>query len=314
MGALLNTVLYEFVWGGPDRIKREVLVKEYNEGGLKMTCIKSILQAQKIKCVTRLFTSNSIGWKNICLELLSPVGGEYIFYCNFDMKYLNIEVSKWFKEILETWSLLNRKTDTANQCIWNNKTIILNGKSIFKSEIKEKGFVKIADMLDEFGRPLRWKDCKEKDLKFTEYFGLLDCYTKIPGAWKHFFLQQNYHHLVKDLRDFTTIFCDSEIKQIHNIMTKQLYRTFLRLNNPEISKVFTRFNELYNMNEQQVSNLFTLPANVTIDSRLRITHYTILNNLIPTNEWLARIGRKNSALCSFCNATRDNGPFIFYMS
>ena len=167
-------------------------------------------------------------------------------------------------------------------------------------------------MLDEFGRPLRWKDCKEKDLKFAQYFVLLDCYKKIPGAWKHFFLQQNYHHLIKDLRDFPTIFCDSEFKQIHNIMTKQLNHTFLRLNNPEISKVFTRFNELYNMNEQQVSNLFTLPANVTIDSRLRITHFKVLNNLIPTNEWLARIGRKNSSLCSFCNATSETMDHLFF--
>ena len=49
------------------------------------------------------------------------------------------------------------------------------------------GLVKIADMLDVFGRPLRWKDCKEKGQEFTDYFVLLDCYKKIPGAWKHFF-------------------------------------------------------------------------------------------------------------------------------
>ena len=52
----VNTVLSEFVWGCPDTIKREVLIKEYIEGGLKMTCIKSILQAQTIKWVTRLYS------------------------------------------------------------------------------------------------------------------------------------------------------------------------------------------------------------------------------------------------------------------
>ena len=66
------------------------------------------------------------------------------------------------------------------------------------------------------------------------------------------------------------------------------------------------------MNEQQVSSLFTLPASVTIDSRLRITHFKILNNIIPTNEWLARIGRKNSSLCSFCNATSETMDHLFY--
>ena len=37
-----------------------------------------------------------------------------------------------------------------------------------------------------------------------------------------------------------------------------------------------------------------------------------MNNLIPTNEWQARIGRKNSSLCTFCNATPETMDHLFF--
>ena len=41
-----------------------------------------------------------------------------------------------------------------NQIVWNNKSLLLDGKTIFKSSIFDKGIVKIAHMLDEYGRPM----------------------------------------------------------------------------------------------------------------------------------------------------------------
>ena len=135
----------------------------------------------------------------------------------------------------------------------------------------------------------------------------------MPGKWKVFFLQQDYHHLVKEPEDFPSLFCESAFRQIQNISTKQFYRTFLNINNSETSKVFTHFNQLYNIDRQQTSKLFTLPLRITIDTRLRITHYKILNNLIPTNEWLTKIGKKTDALCSFCNATPETLDHLFFV-
>ena len=44
----LNELFFEFVWQGPAKIKKEVIIKQYNEGGLKMINIKAFVQGLKI--------------------------------------------------------------------------------------------------------------------------------------------------------------------------------------------------------------------------------------------------------------------------
>ena len=309
----VNKVLYDFVWRGPDRVKREVLVKNYEEGGLKMPCLLSMIQAQKIRWVSRLFTSFSKGWRSICLELLRPAGKDFLFHCNFDVTKLTVRVSSWLLEVLKTWSILKSKDlNIPNQVIWHNKHILFDRKSVFKPRIKDKGFVKISDFLDEFGRPLRWRDCKDKGLQFTEYFTLLDCYKKMPRTWKYFFMQQNYHHLVKPLTVIPTVMIEGTLKEIHKTTTKQLYNFFVYLNNPGTSIVFDRLKNLYNIEPEEVNILFNLPARITIDSRLRITQYKIMNNLVATNAWLVRIGKQDDASCTFCNDASETIEHLFY--
>ena len=38
----LNTVLFNFLWKGKDKIKRRALVSDYSDGGLKMPHLESI--------------------------------------------------------------------------------------------------------------------------------------------------------------------------------------------------------------------------------------------------------------------------------
>ena len=60
-----------------------------------------------------------------------------------------------------------------------------------------------------------------------------------------------------------------------------------------ISSVFGKLKDQYGYEEKYVSELLKLPLSITIDSKLRILHFIILNNLIPLNTWLVRIGRKD---------------------
>ena len=49
-----------------------------------------------------------------------------------------------------------------------------------------------------------------------------------------------------------------------------------------------------------------------MDSKLRILQFKILNNLIPINTWLVRIGKKNDNSCTFCHKTPENLEHIFF--
>lgn len=43
-----NSIVHNFIWKGPDKIKRSVLRTEYSQGGLKMVDIYSRIKTQKI--------------------------------------------------------------------------------------------------------------------------------------------------------------------------------------------------------------------------------------------------------------------------
>ena len=308
----VNRLVYGFIWNGPDRIKREVMVKEYEEGGFKMLCLKSLLQVQKIKWVNRIFTSQSRGWRAILLELLKDIGGVFLFHCNFDVKYMKVNLNEWYKEIIQVWNyIFHKDISIANQVIWNNKFILLDGKTIFKSSIVSKGIVKIAHMLDEHGRPIIWKDAKERGLSFVEYFTLLDCYKKMPSAWKQYFLQQNFHALMTPLGSIPTVIIDGIVKNSVDVSKAQIYSICKQMNNPSISSTFVRLNEMYKFADAIIIKILKLPFTLTIDTKLRVFQLKVVHNLIPTKVWLCRIHRIANATCCFCNNGDENLEHLF---
>ena len=47
-------MLMDFLWEGPPKIKQNVLVKEYSEGGLKMINIDAFIKGLKATWIRRL--------------------------------------------------------------------------------------------------------------------------------------------------------------------------------------------------------------------------------------------------------------------
>ena len=50
----LNKIIYDFIWNGTPRIKASVLVKPYEEGGLKMINISAFIAALKLTWIRRM--------------------------------------------------------------------------------------------------------------------------------------------------------------------------------------------------------------------------------------------------------------------
>ena len=77
----LNTLLYNFIWDGPtDRIKRNTLIKQYAEGGLKMIDIKSFALAIKLTWIRRILTDRK--WINILLTETNTTIKQITLYGN----------------------------------------------------------------------------------------------------------------------------------------------------------------------------------------------------------------------------------------
>ena len=64
----LDTLLFKYVWGGSEKVKRKTIIGEYSDGGLKMIHLQSFLNSLKATWIKRLTNASIATWKNIPLH------------------------------------------------------------------------------------------------------------------------------------------------------------------------------------------------------------------------------------------------------
>ena len=63
----VNDIIYQFIWNDPDKIKRSVSCRKFNEGRLNMFDLKAIarVKTQSVMWLKRLAVPNEAGWKYV---------------------------------------------------------------------------------------------------------------------------------------------------------------------------------------------------------------------------------------------------------
>ena len=61
-----NFLFFKFLWDGkPDKIKRSVMVRRTELGGLKMIDVDAMAKALKAKLITKMYENSSLKWCNV---------------------------------------------------------------------------------------------------------------------------------------------------------------------------------------------------------------------------------------------------------
>ena len=90
-----------------------------------MLDIDSMIRAKRIIWLKKFLQDYQRTWKTILDKLVSPVGGRFVFHCNFHISKLKISLLEYYKECFDVWSDLNGKMpccyrEIINELIWNN--------------------------------------------------------------------------------------------------------------------------------------------------------------------------------------------------
>ena len=83
----IERMLYKFLWGGKDIVKRKKVIQELKQGGLKMIDIRSIFRYFKAVWISRIFQSSPCvhGWVQLAHHYLKPfLNCSEDLICNFD--------------------------------------------------------------------------------------------------------------------------------------------------------------------------------------------------------------------------------------
>ena len=120
----------DFIWNNrPAKIKHSTLINDYDKGGLKAPDIQCMQKSLRLVWIGRIIQKSK--WATVANYYFSKMGGlSFLLHCNFDVQHLPYippfycEMLSWFQEIFPP-------NDIAKYVIWNNKDIVINGKSLF---------------------------------------------------------------------------------------------------------------------------------------------------------------------------------------
>ena len=78
----LNTIIYNFLWKGPDKMARLAVIDNIEYGGLKLADMETSIKSLRLAWLGRIFAEGSSPWKSFINYLLKDFGGIFLFRCN----------------------------------------------------------------------------------------------------------------------------------------------------------------------------------------------------------------------------------------
>ena len=189
----LEKEMFEFIWQKKkDKIARNTLKKELEEGGLKMLDLQSFIKNLKIKWIKKIAEQNNRSkWKTIWKKEMDRLGVGNILEFNLKKPYdvlQNIRLTS-LKEAMNIWyetsyTAKDEVTQPNSQTIWWNSCITSQKKPIFNAQWKEKG-IQYIHQLYENKRLLNFAELKRRyqltNQTFLDYIKVIAC---IPKEWK----------------------------------------------------------------------------------------------------------------------------------
>ena len=178
----INNLFYNFIWNGPSKIKKTVLVKEYEEGGLKMINIDAFISALKITWIRRLIMDGG-KWANIIHTYISSkelinFGDSYI------LNQLTNMTNPFWLDVLKsllTFTKLKEPNNIDNILqtpVFYNENIRIGRKPIFYQTCCNKGITFVNDFVKdngEFYSENEFKNIYGIKTNFIQYNGLINC-------------------------------------------------------------------------------------------------------------------------------------------
>lgn len=309
----INDIFFSFLWSGkPDKIKRKIICKSYEEGGLKMPDIESFCYSLKMTWIHKLLDPLNISpWKNLFMDKYLKYGADKIWMLPPQtLKFLSRKFNSFWHDILQNWSLLRNELedtpeDVLKQPIWFNENLKTANKTVFYKNWVEAGVFYINDLLDENNELMSLAKFTETYNIQTTFLHYLSLIHMIPRHWKDKISQtQKLEFITDECLDFVK----------NNRKNCQFfYRKFLSLQQDIQSKQQTKWSEQLQIREIDTWNYFySLPFSYTKNNKIISFQYKILHRILATNSFLFKCRLKETELCSFCQETKETIVHLFW--
>jgi hypothetical protein len=290
----IDSLFIQFIWNKkPPKIKKVILEKTYDEGGLKMVKLDNYTNSLKLSWIRRLYqkqTTWSIFPEKYNVHTILTMGSNFLKDTpKITNNFWADVVSAWqiFSECFEAENIM----DILNQPIWGNPRI----KMEYIKSWQNNKLVCVRDLFKEDGSQKTLEELKSDfniPATFLDYHRLI---KSIPKTWLNMISTCIIPPFPYILPQLLAILKVKKGCSAYSNVLSRCKKTVL----PSSQVKWKRDLALLD-NDINWKNVYKLPFLITLDTRLRYFQYKILHRILPTNTFLALIKISDSDSCSFC--------------
>ena len=202
----INNIFFKFLWDGKgDKIKRDVIIGNYSDGGLKMIDLYSFNKALKSTWVKKYLDPENHGkWKYFFDYELHKFGGQTVFRGNLnknDMSKFTTSISDNFlAEILNIWSEISFDSDVnsfdhfLSTSLWYNSLIRIGNRPVYYKYWFSKGVQNVAHIMKDSNTYLSLQELKDRfniQTNFLTFRSLISAVKALEKTNKDRLLDRN---------------------------------------------------------------------------------------------------------------------------
>ena len=293
----INTLIYRFLWGRRDKIKRTTTIGTIEQGGLGMVDVESYFHAIKASWIKRLHNANeTLAWAYIPLWYMNKLHIWKVINL-INAKDINqIEpiktLPRFYRQVIEGYITCNIDHNSKEQCfrhtcLWGNEKLLNKQKKvIFFPHWIESGIIKIDDIRfidNKVDEVYLWAKISNKSNYLSEIY-------QIKSALQPFINN-------KEGWSLTSCPCENSTKNNEYKTTKQLYEQSVnqKFTNPR-SVLY-----LQNVSQESISHTNRLKIKYLKDKQIAEFNYKLLNDLLICRQKLQKWGLNEDSKCVFCS-------------
>ena len=317
----LNKLIYNYLWNGPDKVKRSVIVQKVSEGGLKMIDVNSWLLSLKAAWVPKIINSKE-NFVNILTYYLDLIGINinWLFNTNFvsikQMKVI-VNVPIFYREVVTAYNkcklqnTLSSPGDILMQPLWGNMNLTINRKCLYFKQWSCQNIIYIKDVVNCDGSFLTEYQIKQKlqDTRnwIAEYFQVKKCVEKLLSKFNRILytnvvVRTNYYMTTKEAK-----------VNIVNQKSKFFYELLVNKEMviPNHQHIWQECFYSENIIWSKVYQCKCINMPVT---KLAEYNFKLLNKILPTSDMVAKWNLNVSHLCHTCNEVDNLEHMLFKCS
>ena len=159
----MNYILYQFIWNDkPEKIKRTIINKSYDQGGLKMIDLEKFVHALQLTWVKRYFEDKNSQWSIIMKYNVREKNKFFEMGSLWQQKLKKTVTNPFYYDLLNNWQQFLEAVSLFNpMCmpLWYNP--LISKSELFIKNLYSNGCIYVADAYYASGELLSCKDLNE---------------------------------------------------------------------------------------------------------------------------------------------------------